>query len=103
MTAIIIRPSETKVFQRGCRAEGSYHLPYALRYKRTYLDKEPANRRQLIRTWQVLHHNACHSVIAVEKKWRAAYQRFEDHHMGSRGLGRSTTRFLNEYTAHRWM
>ena len=101
--AIIVRPSDCRVFYRGHRREGDYHLPYATRRKNTYLDKEPPNRRQLIKTWQVLHHYSSHSIPAMNKRWRAANRRFEAHHLGGRGGGRSTCRFLNTYTAHAWL
>lgn len=62
----------------------------------------------LIRIWQFLHRRVCHSddrYPNVRRRWLRAMQRFDDHHFAERGLrhGRATARFVNRYTAHRWM
>jgi hypothetical protein len=62
----------------------------------------------LIRTWQFLHRRVSHSddrYPNVRRRWLRAMQRFNDHHFAERGLRyrRTTARFVNRYTAHRWM
>lgn len=47
--------------------------------------------------WGYLHRMACHSLPQVEKRWEAAYRRFELAHYGVPG---ASARFRNKFTAH---
>lgn len=61
----------------------------------------------LIRVWQFLHSRVCHNDRAPRAgvRWQRALTRFEDRHLADRGrrTKRATARFLNRYTAHRWL
>lgn len=102
MKAIKVRVNSNRQFYRGTRRDTSYHLPYYERHKSTFFNNYPANQRTLIRIWQELHHHTGHSNAVMRKRWLTANKRFEAHHMPY-AWGRSTCRFVNEYTAHRWM
>ena len=101
--AIKIRPKEMsgQVFKSPYGRTQPYHLPYYPRTKSTFFNKYPLNQQTLIRIFQNLHHYADHSIPAMNKRWKPAARRFERHYLAAGGNG--SCRFLNEYTAHRWM
>lgn len=101
--AIKVRVSGYRQFFRGRRSGETYHLPYTNRHPCTSFDKYPVNQRTLIGIWQNLHHYTCHSNRVMKKRWQSAANRFDANHLGERGGRRSTCRFLNEYTAHKWL
>ena len=98
--AIKVRVSGNPQFFRGRRSNETYHLPYTERRTSTFFNKYPANQRTLISIWQNLHQYTSHSNRTMRNRWKAANKRFDRMHFGSL---RGTCRFLNEYTAHRWM
>ena len=105
--AIKIRPNDSRVFYRGTRRLGTWHLPYHPRNPLTdarnhTFGKLPVNQRTLINIFGYIHGYAGHGIEIMRKRWKAAERRFERHHMPY-AWGRSTGRFVNEYTAHRWM
>lgn len=60
------------------------------------------------RIWSYMHRQTSHSKldrqnrpVASARRWVKAVRRFEDRHLARRG--RASARFLNEYTAHRWL
>jgi hypothetical protein len=58
--------------------------------------------------WAYMHEKVCHvdpRYPNVAGRWQTALRRFEEHHRAERGLksGRATVRFVNQYSAHRWM
>ena len=100
--AIKVRVSGNPQFFQGRRSGETYHLPNHERRTSTFFDKHPVNQRTLIGIWQNLHQYTSHSNRAMRNRWKAANERFERHHMPY-VWGRSTPRFVNEYTAHGWM
>jgi len=92
-----------KAFSSKVRHKEAYHLPYRVRTKRTLYDTLPINRRTLIKIFGYLHGYASHGTKAMSKRWRTAERRFMNSHMAEAGRHRNTCRFVNEYTAHRWM
>ena len=104
--AIKIRPNDSRVFYRGRRRLGTWHLPYHPRIPltdaRTHtFSKLPVNQRTLINIFGYIHSYAGHGVEVMRKRWKAAERRFNRHHFAAGGNGSSP--FLNTYTAHRWM
>lgn len=63
--------------------------------------KDPLVHRTLIRIWQRLHYLSSHAPAAVEIRNLAAMIKFENRHLARSGKG--TCRFINKYTAHRWL
>lgn len=63
----------------------------------------------LAKIWYYMHfrvyHNERNIYPGTARRWERPLRRFEEHHMAERGLrtGRTTARFVNRYTAHRWM
>jgi hypothetical protein len=70
----------------------------------------------LSKIWAYMHVRTCHAYDDMQRgrwrdypnkdqRWRSALRRFEQHHMADRGLrlSRASVRFVNRYTAHRWM
>lgn len=108
LKAIKIRPNDSRVFYRGTRRLGTWHLPYHYRNPLTSakvhtFGKLPLNQRTLINIFGYIHSYAGHGVEVMRKRWKAAERRFRNHHMADAGVRRNTCRFVNEYTAHRWM
>ena len=106
--AIKVRQNDSRVFYRGTRRLGTWHLPYhprnPLTDARTHtFGKLPVNQRTLINIFGYLHGYASHGTKAMYKRWKPAERRFMNRHMADAGGQRNTCRFVNEYTAHRWM
>jgi len=97
----IFRPGEGGAFQARQAAK---------RYKQQYWampilhnrGNPPGDPRQstLIKIWQHLHYLSSHSPVSVAVRHRNAARRFEAHHLANR---RGSPRFVNKYTAHRWL
>ena len=105
--AIKVRPNDSRVFYRGTRRLGTWHLPYhprnPLTDARTHtFSKLPINRHTMINIFGYIHSYASHGVKSMYKRWKPAERRFEQRHMPY-VWGRSTCRFVNKYTAHKWM
>lgn len=59
--------------------------------------------------WNYMHQQVCHTAYmpaarrnrypVAARRWKKAYESFERHHMPMHG----SVRFLNKFTAHRWM
>lgn len=103
MKAIKICPNNNQVFSSKGRRKETYHLPYRTRGKSTFYDTLPVNQRTLIKIFGYLHGYASHGVKSMYKRWKPAERRFMNQHMADAGRRRNTCRFVNEYTAHRWM
>ena len=101
--AIKIRPNDTPAFTRKGRLTPQYNLPYHARGRNTFYNSLPVNQRTLIKIFGYLHGYAGHGVEVMQKRWKAAERRFMNRHMADAGVRRNTCRFVNEYTAHRWM
>ena len=104
--AIKVRPKDSRVFYQGTRRLGTWHLPYHYRNPLTSakthtFGKLPVNQRTLINIFGYIHGYAGHGIEVMQKRWKAAEQRFKRHHFAAGGNG--SCRFLNTYTAHRWM
>lgn len=105
--AIKVRPNDSRVFYQGTRRLGTWHLPCQPRIplmsaKVHTFSRLPVNQRTLINIFGYIHGYAGHGIDVMRRRWTAAEQRFNCHHMPY-AWGRSTSRFVNEYTAHRWM
>ena len=102
MRAIKIRPNDQRAFTRKGRLTPAYNLPY---YDRStwasFYDKLPVNQRTLRKIFSYIHNYAGHGTRVMAQRWRPAEHRFQLRHMPV--TTRSTCRFVNEYTAHRWM
>ena len=59
------------------------------------------NKRTISKQFQKLHYLACHAPEPIAKKWKSAYNQFENKHFASKG--KASMRFLNKWTAHSWM
>ena len=103
MKAIKIQPNDTPAFTRKGRCASQYNLPYHTRGKSTFYNTLPANQRTLVKIFGYLHGYSSHGVAAMSKRWRSAERRFMNRHMANAGGSRNTCRFVNEYTAHKWM
>jgi hypothetical protein len=58
------------------------------------------NERTLGKIFMYLHTKSCHSNPVIQKRWQQAALRFEQHHMPT---DRGNTRWINKYTAHRFL
>jgi hypothetical protein len=58
------------------------------------------NQISISRRFVQLHYLACHAPAPVQKRWEQAYKTFCNKHLP---YHRSSMRFLNQYTAHRWL
>jgi hypothetical protein len=101
MKAIKIRPNDQRAFTRKGRLTPQYNLPYHARGRSTFYDSLPVNQRTLIKIFGYLHGYAGHGTRVMRQRWRPAEHRFQMRHMPV--TSRSTSQFVNEYTAHRWM
>lgn len=99
--AIKIRPNDTPAFTRRGRRAPQYNLPYHARGRNTFYDSLPVNQRILIKIIGYLHGYAGHGVEVMRKRWKFAEHRFRQRHTPVNT--RVTGRFVNEYTAHKWM
>ena len=59
------------------------------------------NKIAISRTFSRLHYLACHSPKKVAIKYRMVYNNFENKYFARKG--RASMRYLNEWTAHRWL
>lgn len=70
----------------------------------------------LVKIWTYMHVKTYHAYDGMrrgswrkypnkDRRWYRALYRFEERHMAERGLrrGTATARFVNRYTAHRFM
>ena len=57
------------------------------------------NHISIGRIFGQLHYLACHSPAPIQKKWRAAYQRFCNQHIPSR----ASMRYLETFTYDSWL
>lgn len=60
------------------------------------------NHRTIAKQFQVLHYLACHSPKPVQRRWRKAALAFQTRYFG-KSNSKASVRFLNNYTAHRWL
>jgi len=58
------------------------------------------NQISIGRRFGHLHYLACHAPAPIQKKWEQAYKSFCNKHLPHH---HSSMRFLNQYTAHRWL
>ena len=58
------------------------------------------NQISISRRFVQLHYLACHAPAPVQKRWEQAYKSFCSKHLP---FHNSSQRFLNQYTAHRWL
>ena len=93
----MVRPTGESAFKM--RLSGNYYnYNWPVRCPSPH-NKSPLNKQTLGRIFSFLHHAGSHSPEAVTRKWRDAEQRFIDRHMPWHG----SSRFVNKFTAHRWM
>lgn len=102
MKAIKIRPNDQHAFTSKGRLTPAYNLPYHDRSTWAFYDKLPVNQCTLRKIFGYIHGYAGHGVEVMRKRWRPAEKRFEQRHMPY-VWNRSTCRFVNKHTAHRWL
>ena len=56
---------------------------------------------QFARRFGRLHYLACHAPLAVQRRWRHAYQNFMACHFAH--SGQASARYLSVHTCHRWL
>jgi transposase len=59
------------------------------------------NQQTLGRIFSRLHYLGCHAPSPVQKKWRIVYNRFEEKYFATKG--KASQRYLNNYTAYKWL
>jgi len=59
------------------------------------------NQISIGRRFGQLHYLACHAPLPIQKKWQSAYNIFMNKHFAHKG--KASIRFLNKWTAHRWL
>jgi hypothetical protein len=59
------------------------------------------NRQTLGRIFSRLHYLGCHAPSPVQKKWRIVYNEFQAKYFATKG--KASVRYLNTYTAHKWL
>jgi hypothetical protein len=59
------------------------------------------NQRTIVKTFQRLHYLACHAPKPIAKKYKSAYNNFENKYFANRG--KASMRYLNTHTAHSWL
>lgn len=59
------------------------------------------HKKQFAKRFSRLHHLACHSPDPVAIKWKHTYNNFMNKHFGE--AGKSSTRFTNNHTCHKWL
>ena len=59
------------------------------------------NRQTLFRIFSKLHYLGCHAPEPVQKKWRIVYNKFQAKYFATKG--KASVRYLNTYTAHKWL
>lgn len=60
-----------------------------------------SHQQQFARRFYRLHYLACHSPNKIQQKYKHVYKNFMDRHFGERG--KSSIRFINAHTCHKWM
>jgi len=59
------------------------------------------NNQTLGRIFSTLHYLSCHAPEPVQKKWRRVYNEFQAKYFASKG--KASVRYLNTYTAYKWL
>ena len=59
------------------------------------------NNQTLGRIFNRLHYLGCHAPKPVQQKWRVVYNQFQAKYFASRG--KASNRFLEKYTAYKWL
>jgi hypothetical protein len=67
---------------------------------RRYPAEWKPNQISISRRFGQLHYLACHAPPSVQKRWEQAYKTFCSKHLPYHN---SSQRFVNQYTAHRWL
>jgi hypothetical protein len=58
------------------------------------------NHRAIARTFSKLHYLACHSPVAIQRRWRSAYNRFYQQHFGADKI---SVRYAIRRSCHSWL
>lgn len=59
------------------------------------------HRQQFAKRFARLHYLACHAPAPIQKQWKSAYVKFMAQYFGD--SGRASMRYLNTWSAHRWL
>ena len=59
------------------------------------------NRQNLFRFFSKLHYLGCHAPKPIQQKYKRVYNLFEEKHLASRG--KTSKRYLSNYTANKWL
>ena len=60
----------------------------------------PVNRQCLARTFYNLHYRACHAPDPIRRRWKSAYQRFQQQHWPSVTV---SVNYVNGYSMLNWL
>jgi hypothetical protein len=93
------KPATIKLRRQGYdNAWINYNFPTRAKW---FLAGWGINKRTIGSIHSRLHHLACHSPEPIQKKWRVTYNNFMIKHFGS--AGKSSMRYLNNWSAHSWL
>ena len=59
------------------------------------------NRQNLFRVFSKLHYLGCHAPKPIQQKYRKLYNLFTAKYLATKG--KTSTRYISNYTAHKWL
>jgi hypothetical protein len=59
------------------------------------------NRQTLGRVFSKLHYLGCHAPKPIQQKYKRVYNQFQEKHFATKG--KASVRYLNTYTAYKWL
>lgn len=102
MCTTVFRPQEFKRATSKALSKNNKHVDYNFRNRTNFKFKEfKLNHYVIFRIFQRLHYLACHSPEPVRLKYKHAYDSFHKKYFGD--TNRTSVRFANTHTAHRWL
>ena len=59
------------------------------------------NRQNLFRAFSKLHYLGCHAPKPIQQNYRKLYNLFTEKYLATKG--KTSTRYISNYTAHKWL
>ena len=59
------------------------------------------NRQNLFRAFSKLHYLGCHAPKPIQQKYRKLYNLFTEKYLATKG--KTSIRYISNYTAHKWL
>jgi len=59
------------------------------------------NRQTLGRVFSKLHYLGCHAPKPIQQKYKRVYNQFQEKHFATKG--KASVRYLDTYTAYKWL